>query len=74
MYTVVEMQTNNGTTTALVSCYDDINLAYQKYHQILSFAATSEVDIHSVTVLNEYGNVLKNEFYDHTLNADTSDA
>ena len=65
MFTVIELQTTNGTTAAITSTYEDENQAYQKYHQILSYAAVSEVDIHSASVLNEYGNVLKNEFYEH---------
>lgn len=65
MFTVIELQTINGVTSSIVTNHSSENEAYQKYHQILSFAAVSEVDIHSACVLNEYGNVLKNEFYIH---------
>jgi len=65
MYTVVELQTTNGVTTAQHFNFADENQSYQKYHEILMYAAVSTVDIHSASVLNEYGNILKNEFYIH---------
>lgn len=65
MFTVIELQTNNGTTTAQAFHFDNENQAYQKYHEILMYAAVSTVQVHAATILNEYGNVLKNEFYTH---------
>lgn len=35
------------------------------YNQTIWIDGDSEVDIHSACVLNEYENVLKNEFYIH---------
>lgn len=65
MFTVIELQTNNGTTSAQAFHFDDENLAHQKYHEILMYASVSTVEIHAASILNEYGNVLKNEFYTH---------
>lgn len=65
MFTVIELQTNDGTTSVLTTTFADESLAYQKYHQILSFAAASTVDIHTAVVINEYGNLLRNETFDH---------
>lgn len=55
MLTVIELQTNDGTTTVLTNSYADESLAYQKYYQVLSFAAVSDIDIHSAAVINEEG-------------------
>lgn len=65
MFTVIELQTTDGKTSSQSFHFDSENQAYQKYHEILMYAAVSTVEIHAATVLNEYGNVLKNEFYTH---------
>lgn len=65
MFTVVELQTTNETTSILSNVYQDRNLAEQKYHQILAYAAVSSVDIHSVGILDEFCQVIKNEVYFH---------
>ena len=65
MFTVIELQTTNGTTSALTFIFTNENQANKKYHEVLSYAAVSEVDIHSACILNEFGNILKNEFYQH---------
>ena len=65
MFTVIELQTNNGTTTAQAFHFDSENQAYQKYHEILMYAAVSTVEIHAATILNAYGDVIKSEFYYH---------
>ena len=66
MYTVIELQTNGGTTTALTpvtkTTRDD---AEQEYHLKLSYAAVSQVEIHSVVLLNAEGKTLKSECYKH---------
>lgn len=68
MFTVIELQTNNGVTSALTNAYSDESVACQKYHQILSFAAVSNVDIHTAIILNESGNTLKCESFAHNTN------
>ena len=65
MYIVQEFQTNGDTTAVLTYQYTDQNLAEQKFHEILSYAAVSTVNVHAVSILNEYGCVSKNEFYEH---------
>ena len=65
MYIVQEFQTNGDTTAVLTYQYTDQNLAEQKFHEILSSAAVSTVNVHAVSILNEYGCVAKNEFYEH---------
>lgn len=64
-YIVIELQTENGTTSTLTYQFDTVAQAEQKYYQILSFAVVSEVDIHSAVIMDNTGFVLKNECYKH---------
>lgn len=65
MLTVIELQTNDGVTSAITSAYADESLAYQKFYQILSFASVSSVDIHTAVILNEYGGLIRTETFTH---------
>lgn len=66
MYIIQEMQTN-GTQTALVPAltYTDKNQAESAYHTALASAAVSNVQVHTVMMYDEHGNVLKRDFYEH---------
>ena len=67
MYTVIELQTNNGTTAVVPPVtFDDINKAYQKFYQILASAAVSNVEIHTAVILSEIGNVIRVEHFEHS--------
>ena len=66
MYIVAEFQSTGETTAILTYTYTDSNLAEQKYHETLSYAAISSVPLHAVSMMNEYGCVAKNEFYTHS--------
>ena len=74
MFTVIELQTSGNTTSVLSTNFVDINQAYQKYHQILSYAAVSELDIHAAIVVDERGYALKQEFYEHITPQDVAEA
>jgi hypothetical protein len=65
MFIVIELQTNGGKVSTITTAYEDENTAYQKYYQILSFAAVSTVDVHSACVMNEYCGILRSETFDH---------
>lgn len=65
MFTVIELQTTNGTTTVLTNVYQDRGQAEQKFHTVLAYASVSEVDIHAVSILSADGYVLKNDVYFH---------
>jgi hypothetical protein len=67
MFTVIELQTNNGTTTAQHFNFADENQANQKYHEILMYASVSTVDIHSAAIIDCRGYVRKNEYYEHNI-------
>ena len=62
---VIEIQSANGTTSVIPSVHSDRNIAEQKYHQTLSYAAVSSVDVHSVVMLDDYGTRIKGETYHH---------
>lgn len=65
MYVVLEMQTNGKTTSLLSDTYADKNVAENKYHTILATASTSDVEIHSAAIMDEYGTLLRSEYYKH---------
>ena len=67
MYIILETQKSNGGSISIVppSSYSDQNTAEQKFHEALSAAAVSTVNVHTVVMLNEYGERLKGETYIH---------
>ena len=64
-YVVVELQDNSSSVANIVTAYDSVNQAEQKYHQVLSAAAVSQVPFHSAVMLNSEGQYIKSEAYDH---------
>lgn len=64
MYIVMEIQTGDSVAT-IVNSYSDRNTAEQKYHQILSAAAVSDVPKHGAVMLTDEGVRLKGECYIH---------
>ena len=66
MFIVVELQTNSdGTLGTLVSSFTDKNQADSKYHQVLQYAAVSQLPKHACIMFSEEGFFLKNECYQH---------
>lgn len=66
-YLVVEMQTNNGTTSTLNYQYSDLKLAQQKYFTILAAAVVSSVDVHTAFIVDETGVMLTSDSYGHII-------
>lgn len=65
-YLVIEMQKQaDGSLAHLVDAYTDRNTAEQKYHTVLSFAAVSNLPIHTAVIMTDEGAVLKKEVYRH---------
>ena len=63
---IIEIQHNaDGTTTCVTTTHATRPEAEQKYHTTLSFAAVSNVYIHSVVMLDEKGTRIKGETYYH---------
>lgn len=65
MYTVIELQTNDGVTAILTYSFADRDQAESKFHNILSYAAVSTVEIHAVSIIDALGDVVKNDRYYH---------
>ena len=65
-YIVIELQTTGGTTANIVNQYDNLPQAEQKFYTVCSSAVVSEVPIHAVAILDETGNLVKNESFTHT--------
>ena len=66
MFILQEIQTNGNKTVLLpAATYINKNEAESAYHGKLASAAISSVEIHTVMLHDEHGNVLKCEFYEH---------
>lgn len=63
-YIVIEIQSaQDGTVSNIVNVYESRSEAEQKFHQVLSYAAVSDLKYHSVVVLNDRGEWVKGETY-----------
>ena len=66
MYIVLEMQTTGDTTAILPPVgFTDLNVAYQKYYQVLSAAAVSKVPIHTAMIISPKGEVIRTDYFEH---------
>lgn len=65
MFIVVELQTNNGVTSNIVTAYATRNAAESAYHSILAAAAVSNVEVHAAIVMSEEGYPLMHMAYRH---------
>lgn len=67
MYYIIETQENKDGTAAVlpVQTKTDLNDALSTWHSILSFAATSDIYIHSAAILNSELKVVETESYTH---------
>lgn len=66
MYVIIEMQTNNNSTAVVtpIQTATQENTAFQKYYTTLAAAAVSNVELHTVLLLNEEGVIMRNEKFD----------
>ena len=65
-YIVIELQSDNDIVSVLnPATYDTYEKACQDYYYRLSCASVSEVENHSVTILNEYGLLVENKTFIH---------
>lgn len=64
MYSVIELQTNEGTTAILTNTFAEEKLAFQKYYEILSYASVSTIDVHAAVVVDCCGFIIRQEFFD----------
>lgn len=66
MIIIQEIQTN-GTQTALTPAITktDRNEAESRFHSILAAAAISKVEVHTVIMYDEHGNLIDRKYYEH---------
>ena len=66
MYILIEMQTNE-TQTAIVPAvtYADRFQAESAYYTAPAAAAVSSVPVHAVMLIDDHGNIIKRDFYEH---------
>lgn len=71
MIIIQEIQTTGDQSAVLpVLTFTDRNEAESAFHMKLGSAAISSVPVHTVIMYDEHGNVLRREFYEHTVTAD----
>ncbi len=66
MYIIQEIQTTNGVSALLPAVTkNDKNEADSAYFLTLGAAAISSINVHTVLMYDEHGNVLRREYYEH---------
>lgn len=64
-YIVVEIQTNDGQVSTLVTQKDTLNEAQSVYHSVLAAAALSSVDFHAAVLMTNEGISLYSDGFSH---------
>lgn len=63
-YVVIEIQTSAaGAISVLTFTHDTLPEAQSKYHSVLSYAAVSDLPIHSCVLLRSDGATLASEYF-----------
>lgn len=66
MIILQEIQTNGESVTLLPPVvYSDRLAADSAFHAVLSAAAVSPVNYHTVMMYDELGNIIRKEYYEH---------
>ena len=66
MFIVQEIQTTkNSTALVPAQTFADKNQAESAWHLAMGAAAISAVEVHTVLMYDEHGNVVKSGFYEH---------
>lgn len=65
MYLVIEIQKNQaGEVSQIVTAHATLSEAESKFHQILMYAAQTQLASHAATILTDNGYQLRREFYE----------
>lgn len=65
MYIIIELQTTDGHMGNIVQTKETKDEAMSTYHSILAAAAVSNVQYHTAIVMDERGQYLARECYEH---------
>lgn len=69
LYYVIELQSNEGGA-CVTNVFTDKALAESTYHDVLKYAAVSDVRKHGAILCNEDGFIIKSEVYNHEIPED----
>lgn len=64
-YVVIELQDKGSQVANIVTAFDSVYQAEQKYHQTLAAAAVSDIPCHSAVMVNSEGGFIKSECFKH---------
>jgi hypothetical protein len=66
MYIVVELQKNaDGVVSNIVTSYNTLAEAENKYYSILASACISKIPVHSAVIISEEGFTVRSQCYKH---------
>lgn len=66
VYIIQEIQTTDGVSALLPAVTKaDRNEAESAFYSTVAYAATSSVQVHTVIMYDEHGNVLLSKYYEH---------
>ena len=74
MFIVIELQTNDsGELGNFVWSFDKKEQAENKYYSVLSYAAVSELPVHSAVMLDEQGSLINSHVFFHKTEEDKNE-
>ena len=66
-YIVIELQKNGDTVSNVVTSHDTLSDAQYKFHYTAAFAAISEVEKHSIVLLDDNGFTVDRVAFEHSV-------
>ena len=64
-YVVIELQKNGDVMSNIVTAHDTLQDAQYKFHTTAAYASISEVEKHSIALLNEDGFPVERVVFEH---------
>lgn len=64
-YIVIELQKNGDTMSNIVTAHDTLQDAQYKFHMTAAYASISDVEKHSIVLLNEDGFPIERVTFEH---------
>lgn len=66
MYIVMEIQTNSeGVVSTILNQYEALNLAENKFYQIMAAASISSIPTHTACIFTDQGTLVRTDSYQH---------
>ena len=64
-YIVLELQKNGDVMSNIVTAHDTLQDAQYKFHSVAAYASISDVEKHSIALLNEDGFPVERVVFEH---------